>query len=126
MYAVIIGGIVISEVQSYQDDIAEYLASKSKKRVKSKAQQFYSSNAWRRARAECFKIHMLRTGHNYIECEICGSTSMDLDDSGKKIVMSVGHDKARSTHSHLALEQDNLFPQCMPCNLGQGIDQRIR
>ena len=115
LFAIIIGGLCVSE---WQIEEASLLGGKISKSSKSKAQLFYSSTAWRKARVECFKQHMLRTGQNYIECEVCGSTSMDLDDSGKKIVMSVGHDKARSTHSHLALEQHNLFPQCM--------DQRIR
>jgi len=126
LYSIIIGGLVVGEIQNYLHEIEQYLASKSKKRSKSEAQKFYSSTPWRKARQECFRLQMVRTGNGYIECEICGSTSMDLDDSGRKIVMSVGHDKARSTHQHLALEQNNLFPQCMPCNLGQGTDQRIR
>lgn len=117
LYVIIIGGLLISELQQE--------TPQKIKKAKSAAQAFYSSSAWRKARAECFRLQLQRTGLNHIECEICGSTSMDLDDSGKRIVMSVGHDRARSTHKHLALEQENLFPQCMPCNLGQGIETRI-
>ena len=45
IYAIIIGGIVISEIQAYQDAIAAYIANKAKKRVKSKAQQFFDAEA---------------------------------------------------------------------------------
>ena len=126
IYSVILFSLIISEYQKEQDFIQGLLADQAKKREKSESEKFYSSIAWKKARKECFRLQMERTGLGYIECEICGSTSMDLDDSGKKIVMSVGHDKARSTHKHLALEQENLFPQCMSCNLGQGTEQRIR
>jgi hypothetical protein len=117
LYFIIIGGLVVSECQQE--------TPKAAKKAKSKAQVFYSSSAWRKARQECFKLQMQRSGLRHIECEVCGSTSRDFDDSGKRVVMSVGHDKARSTHSHLALEQDNLFPQCMPCNIGQGTETRL-
>ena len=119
LFAIILFCLVVSEIQQEQSLVKV-------KPKKSDAQRFYSSSAWRRARQECFKLQMEATGLGHIECEVCGSTSMDLDDSGKKVVMSVGHDKARSTHKHLALEQSNLFPQCMPCNIGQGVEVRIR
>jgi 5-methylcytosine-specific restriction endonuclease McrA len=117
--------LIIGDYQRYEREVHAFIEDKKAKVNKSKAQKFYSSTAWRKARHECFRLQMVRTKLKHIECEVCGSTSMDLDDSGKKIVMSVGHDKARSTHEHLALKQSNLFPQCMPCNLGQGVETRL-
>jgi hypothetical protein len=118
-------GLIIGDAQNNETAINEAAQEKKESRKKSEAAQFYSSTAWRKARVQCFKLQLQRTGLNHIECEVCGSTSMDFDESGKRIVMSVGHDRARSTHPHLALDQNNLFPQCMPCNLGQGIEPRL-
>lgn len=84
IYAIIIGCLCVSEYQEEQELISSLIQGKKAKASKSEAQQFYSSAAWRKARTECFKLQMQRTGLNFIECEICGSTSMDLDDSGKR------------------------------------------
>ena len=125
IYAVIIGGIVISEIQAYQDAIAAYLASKAKKRVKSKAQQFYSSNAWHKAKREVRRLQMEISGLSFVYCEYCGITSSDIDECGRPIVMSIGHNKARSKHPHLALVLDNLFVQCLFDNKAQGTNDRM-
>lgn len=125
LYTVIIGGMILGEIQNYQDEIAKYLAERAKKRVKTEAERFYSSNAWHRAKREVRALQMEISGLSYIYCEDCGITSKDIDHTGKPIVMSTGHDKARSTHKHLALVIDNLFNQCMPCNRAQGTDDRM-
>ncbi len=65
------------------------------------------------------------SGLPYVFCEDCGITSMDIDETGKPVVMSIGHDKARSTNKHLALVPDNLFNQCLFCNKAQGINDRM-
>jgi hypothetical protein len=124
IWLIIIGCVVLKETQLYQDEIAEYLAKASVKRVKSEAQRFYSSNAWHKAKREVRGLQMEVSGLEFVYCEDCGITSKDIDNSGKPIVMSIGHDKARSTHKHLALVIDNLFNQCLFCNKAQGINDR--
>ena len=126
LFTIIILGIVISECQAYQDEIAAYLATRSNKRVKSEAQKFYSSNAWHKAKREVRSLQMEISGLDFVFCEDCGITSKDIDICGNRVVMSTGHDRARSTHKHLALVIENLFNQCMPCNLAQGIGRRMR
>lgn len=116
--------MVIGEIQTYQDEIAEYLAERAKKRVKTEAQRFYSSNAWHKTKRAVRALQMEISGLEFVYCEDCGITAKDINPGGKPIVMSIGHDKARSTHKHLALVLDNLFNQCMPCNLAQGTDDR--
>lgn len=122
--ALVIILIIISEIHKEQDYIAEYIANKLKERTKKKGTKFYNSNAWHKAVRECKRLQMERTGLNHIMCEQCGCTSLDLE-YGKPIRMSVGHDKARSLYPELALEQDNLYVQCMPCNLAQGVERRL-
>ena len=116
--------MVASEIQEYQKEIAEYMAERAKKRVKTEAQAFYSSNAWHKKKREVRALQMEISGLDFVYCEDCGITSKDIDNSGKPIVMSIGHDKARSTHKHLALVLDNLFNQCLFCNKAQGIEDR--
>lgn len=124
IYTVIIIGLILGEIQLYQDEIGKYLAERSRKRTKTEAQTFYSSNAWHKAKREVRALQMEISGLDFVYCEDCGITSKDIDNSGKPIVMSIGHNKARSTHKHLALILDNLFNQCLFCNKAQGIEGR--
>ncbi len=124
LYSIIVTGLVVGEIQTYQAEIADYLASRSVKRAKSAAQIFYSSNAWHKAKREVRRLQMEISGLPYVFCEDCGITSKDIDRSCKPVVMSIGHNKARSTHSNLALVIDNLFNQCLFCNKAQGIEDR--
>ena len=126
IYTIIIGTLIVSEIQKEQDLISAYLQCKKKKAAKSEAQKFYSSNAWHKARREVRRLQMEISGLDMVFCEDCGITSRDIDSFGNRVVMSTGHDHARSTHKHLALVIDNLFNQCMPCNLAQGIESRMK
>ena len=117
--------LIISECQVYEDEIARYIDSQVVKSKTKKAVKFYNSTKWHQAKRECKRLQMERTGLAFLMCEQCGRSSLDLDEYSKPIVMSVGHDKARSLYPELALEQDNLFIQCMPCNKAQGVDERM-
>jgi len=124
LYVIIIGGLIIGEIQKHQSEIKAYVAQKGQKRAKSEAEKFYSSTSWHKAKREVRRLQMEVSGLPFVFCEDCGITSKDIDESGKPVVMSTGHDKARSTHKHLSLVTDNLFNQCMPCNRAQGIESR--
>ena len=116
--------MIAGEINNHFDEIAKYLTERAKKRVKTEAEKFYSSNAWHKAKRAVRALQMEISGFDHIYCEDCGITSLDINESKRRVVMSIGHDKARSTHKHLALVLDNLFNQCMPCNLAQGTDDR--
>lgn len=119
-------GVILGAINNHQDEINKYLAERAKKKVKTEAQRFYSSNAWYKAKREVKALQMEISGLDFIFCEDCGITSKDIDDSGKPVVLSIGHNKARSKYKHLALVIDNLFVQCMSDNLAQGTDDRLK
>jgi 5-methylcytosine-specific restriction endonuclease McrA len=101
LYTVIIGGIAISEIQCYQDEIAQYLADQGKKRDKKK--NFYSSSAWKNLRykvLDCYEA----------TCMCCGASR----ESGDQI--DVDHILPRSLYPHLALDFDNMAVLCHSCN----------
>lgn len=124
LYVIIILGMIIGEYALYKDEIESFISKVKVKRVKSEAQRFYSGTAWAKAKRRVRALQMEISGLDFVYCEDCGVTGKDLDYALKPVVMSIGHDKARSTHPHLALNLDNLFNQCMPCNLAQGTDSR--
>ena len=124
LYGIIILGMIIGEYALYRDHIEALVSKVKSKRVKSDSQRFYSSTAWSKAKRKVRALQMEVSGLDFVYCEDCGITAKDFDESLKPIVMSIGHDKARSTHPHLALTLDNLFNQCMRCNLAQGTDSR--
>lgn len=121
-----VAAVILGAINNYQDEINKYLAERAKKRVKTEAERFYSSNAWYRHKREVRALQMEISGFDFVFCEDCGITSKDIDDSGRPVVMSVGHNKARSKHPHLALVLCNTFMQCMPDNRAQGTDDRMR
>lgn len=67
---------------------------------------FYSSRAWKILRYQAFEKH----GN---KCQCCG-TSPSLG-----AVLHVDHIKPKSTHSHLALDLNNLQILCSDCNIGK-------
>lgn len=124
IYLILFISIVISEVDNYKKEIQLLVASVKKKKVLSEGKKFYSSAAWAKAKRKVRARQMESSGFDFIYCEDCGITSKDIDENLRPAVMSVGHDKARSKYPDLALDLDNLFVQCMSCNLAQGIEGR--
>jgi len=124
IYLILFISIVISEIENYKKEIQLLVATVKKKKALSEGKKFYSSAAWAKAKRKVRARQMEASGFDFIYCEDCGITSKDIDENLRPIVMSVGHDKARSKYPDLALDLDNLFIQCMPCNLAQGTESR--
>ena len=106
LYALIIGGMIIGEIQLYQDEIAEYLADKAKKRTKSSSKAFYSSKAWRDLRYKVLK-------HYEATCMCCGASK----ETGSQI--HIDHILPRSKFPDIALDFNNMQCLCADCNIAK-------
>jgi len=103
LYGIIILGMIIGEYALYKDEIDALISKVKSKKVKSEAQRFYSSNAWRRLKAEVFRKYEAT-------CMCCGASR----ESGEQI--QVDHILPRSLHPNLALDISNCQLLCGPCN----------
>ena len=72
-----------------------------------KADEFYASLAWKRARYDA-----LRAVDG--KCQCCGAP-------GYQTALHVDHIKPRSLYPDLALEPSNLQVLCADCNIGKGV-----
>lgn len=82
------------------------LTSSKSNKSQVKADEFYSSQAWRSVRYEALK-------RSRGCCELCGATP-------EKAALHVDHIAPRSKYPLLALEVTNLQVLCKDCNLGKG------
>jgi hypothetical protein len=76
-----------------------------------RADTFYRSQRWRRARIDALEDNRGRYGILTCECCLTSATSQ----------WHVDHIRPRSSHPELALEPANLQVLCADCNLGKGM-----
>lgn len=78
----------------------------TKAQYRSKAIEFYKSDAWQKLRFEAFRRYGRR-------CLLCGQMPPN-------VILHVDHVKPRMTHPELELDIENLQILCEDCNKGKG------